>query len=193
MTAGWTDFHTYDWRAYARTSPDGGATWGATAPLTSTPASREDFAQGVRAAATAAGPVFAWSAWRLTEASQKAPSPLYDVVAGATGAAQRQIDGRGDRHVSAYAPAITAVPGGAVAAWQDHLRGPGDIVAARLRGSRWGRPVRVDDTGRAGWNQWRPALASTGSTVVAAWEDERDGPAQVFAARARASRIGVSR
>jgi hypothetical protein len=100
-----------------------------------------------------------------------------------------RIDGSGGAHAEAFSPALVAVPGGAVAAWQDHARGPGDIAAARLRAGRWSAPVRVDDTGTAGWNQWRPALAVSGSSVVAAWEDERDGPAQIFVARAPIARI----
>jgi hypothetical protein len=38
-------------------------------------------------------------------------------------------------------------------------------------------------------NQWRPALALSGSRALVAWEDERDGPAQAYAAAAPARRI----
>ena len=70
--------------------------------------------------------------------------------------------------------------------------GPGRILLARIdgRGAVTRRRVRVDDGGRRGWNAWRPALATvSGGHVLAAWEDERDGPGQIFVARARAGAL----
>jgi len=55
---------------------------------------------------------------------------------------------------------------------------------------RAGRPVRVDDSGRAPWNQWRPALARSGHRLVAAWEDERDGPTRILFGRAPIRQVG---
>jgi hypothetical protein len=69
-------------------------------------------------------------------------------------------------------------------------RGPGDIFVSRVKsGGTGGHATRVDDTGDKGWNQWRPALALAGRRVLAAWEDERDGPAQIYFARALPGRI----
>jgi hypothetical protein len=95
--------------------------------------------------------------------------------------------------VSTFAPAIAGLPGGdALVAWQDMSspRGDGDIFVTRVRrGAGGGRAVRVDDTGTRGWNQWRPALALSSGRVIAAWEDERDGPPQIYFARAKTRRI----
>src|SRR5439155_427361 len=84
---------------------------------------------------------------------------------------------------NSWAPSLAA--SGAIVVWQDHRHGDGDIYA---RGG--GGPIRVDDSGRTGWNQWRPAIAISGKNAVVAWEDERDGPPQIFFARAPVRRIG---
>jgi hypothetical protein len=76
-----------------------------------------------------------------------------------------------------------------VVAWQDHARGPGEVYAARVLGGRPTRRAPVGDGGAPAANQWRPALAVSGGSVVAAWEDERDGPDQIFYARAPLGRI----
>jgi hypothetical protein len=67
--------------------------------------------------------------------------------------------------------------------------GPGDIRLARIHAGHAGPAVRVDDSGRAGWNQWRPAIAVAGGRAIVAWEDERDGPTQIYTARAAAARV----
>jgi hypothetical protein len=97
------------------------------------------------------------------------------------------VDTGGDRHVNAFAPDIVTAPGGALVAWQDHGgRGDGDVLIRRAAG---GSARRVDDTGGRGWNAWRPALAVSGRRAVAAWEDERDGPPQVYVATAPVRRL----
>ena len=41
--------------------------------------------------------------------------------------------------------------------------------------------VRVDDAGGRGINSWRPAMTAVGGRrVVVAWEDDRDGPSNIF-------------
>ena len=96
--------------------------------------------------------------------------------------------------VSTFSPWPAALAdGGALVAFQDASRGVNAVRVARLdaAGRRRGTPSAVSDAGAAPWNQWRPALALVpGSRALAAWEDERDGPAQVFAARAPVARIG---
>jgi hypothetical protein len=107
----------------------------------------------------------------------------------APGKAHYRADSSRGAHVEAFAPAIAAAGRSAIVAWQDHRHGAADLYAARVTATKAGHPVRVDDTGAKGWNQWRPAVAVSGRFVIAAWEDERDGPAQIFVARAPAKTI----
>jgi hypothetical protein len=60
-------------------------------------------------------------------------------------------------------------------------RGTGEIWLARL-GSKVHR-VRVAAARRG--NRWRPALALSRSRAVVAWEDDRDGPSQIYVRRVR--------
>jgi hypothetical protein len=190
VEATWIDFRNYQWDVFARTSTDGGKTWGTEARVNDTPSSDEALEDTPRAAWTKTGPLISFTDWAKSADSATKASPLYDVDVSVPGGNNLQVDGHGGAHVDAFAPAIVAAGGGAIVAWQDHAHGPGDIQAARVTASRRGRPVRVDDSGATGWNQWRPALALSRSRVIAAWEDERDGPAQIFFARAPLRRIG---
>ena len=52
-----------------------------------------------------------------------------------------------------------------------------------------GKARRVDDAGPRAGNAWRPRLACAGGRVLALWEDERDGPAQIYFARAKLNRL----
>jgi hypothetical protein len=138
------------------------------------------------------GPLVAFTDWAKDDSSATTPSRLYDTDAAIPGGTRHQVDQHGAAHVETFSPSLLALPDGdALVAWQDMARGPGDIYVRRVGsdGAPAGRAQRVDDTGTAGWNQWRPALALTARRVVAAWEDERDGPAQIYAARARAARL----
>ena len=83
---------------------------------------------------------------------------------------------------------------GCVVAFQDMRAGPPSVALTRVR--RPGEaaaapPVRIDDTGDGVSAQWRPALVQTvgGRRVLAAWEDDRDGPTNVFAAAAPVDRL----
>jgi Carbon-nitrogen hydrolase len=187
ILASWVDFHTYDWRVWSRESADGGGTWGPERAVTDTPAAAEALDDTPRGAITAGGPLVAFTDWRKRDSAATRPHPLYDIYASRPGARNRQADGNGSAQVNSFAPALLAVPGGALVAWQDHRRGPGDVLIRRLTtgGAPAGAPRRIDDQPRtAGANRWRPQLAAAGSRVLAAWEDERDGPPQVFAATA---------
>lgn len=194
----YTDSATADWRVWSRESTDRGATFGPEKPVNDTPPVKtsateppenEALDESPASAETAAGPLVAFTDFRKHDASERAHS-LYDTFVTVPGATNLQIDQRGDRQLLTFFPAIAAAGKGAIVAWQDHARGPGDVFAARVAGGRVRRRVRVDDSGRNGWNQWRPALAISGRRVVAAWEDERDGPAQIFVARAALRRFG---
>jgi hypothetical protein len=190
------DSATGDWRIWSRASADGGATWQAeeavndTPPVVSPP-ENESVDDAPASALTSRGPLVAFTDLRKHDSSRRAHE-LYDTLVTVPDGRNLQVDGHGAAQVDTFNPAIVGIPGGsAVVAWQDHGRGPADIRAARVTGlaGRRSGSVRVDDTGAAGWNQWRPALARTALRVIAAWEDERDGPAQIYAARARWSRI----
>ncbi|MDX6664125.1 MAG: hypothetical protein QOG68_331 [Solirubrobacteraceae bacterium] len=186
----WIDFRDYEWNAYARTSADGGATWAPEQAVNDTAAADEALEDTPRAAWTAGGPLVAYTDWAKSSRSARTASPLYDIAVAAPGARPIHADGTGAAHVDAFAPAIAGVGTDAIVAWQDHRDGPGDIYAARVSKTRASRPVRVDDSGRQGANQWRPAAVRSGNDLVVAWEDERDGPSQIFFASAPIRLIG---
>jgi hypothetical protein len=60
-------------------------------------------------------------------------------------------------------------------------RGVGDIRIARV-GTDVARSRRIDGHGRNG-NAWRPAITIAGRRAIVAWEDDRDGPPQVYIRR----------
>ena len=192
------DSATADWRIWSRESSDRGDTWGAEQQVNDTPPVKTDpvlppeneaLNDAPAAAFTSRGPLVAFTDFRKHDASQ-APHELYDTLVSVPGAGNRQVDPHGGQQIVTFWPAILPLPGGdALVAWQDHAQGSADIAVARVGPSRIGPAHRVDDSGRAGWNQWRPALARTSRAIVAAWEDDRDGPANIFVARARPARI----
>jgi hypothetical protein len=51
-------------------------------------------------------------------------------------------------------------------------------------GRRRGGALRVDDGGPGAGDAWRPRLDCWGGRAVVAFESERDGPPQVYVARA---------
>ena len=190
----WTDFSRYDWDVLARVSSDRGATFAPEVTLNDTPDADEALNDTPRAVFLGAQPWVAWTDFRKRDSAAREPHQLYDVMGGGVGGddvSDVQLDAHGAKQLLAFAPSVAPLRDGSLAvAWQDHRRGHGDVVMRRVRtGGRLGRAVRVDDSGRAGWNQWRPELAAAGRLLVAAWEDERDGPANVFFARAPMIRL----
>lgn len=201
----WIDFRSYDWRVTARESADGGASFGPQQVLSTAPADVEALDDTPRAAyATAPGApprgLVAHTRFMKELDGLRTPSRLYDTVLAPVGGGSGpvQVDQHGGAQVSTFSPALATLPGGdALVAWQDHAKGPGDVFLARVAGAAvaTGAPVarhaiRVDDSGTSGTNQWRPQLAVTTNRVVVAWEDERDGPAQIYVARAAPRRVG---
>jgi predicted amidohydrolase len=194
VTVAWVDFRSYDWRPYARTSEDGGQTFGPQHELSSgrapdgTPV-LELLADSPSVAVDGRGSYVAWSDWRKEEATARRPSRAYDTwIATERGDGveeEARADDRGGRQLSTFWPAVAARGGNGFVAWQDSAGAIGNIRLARLAGGRRRhRALRVDDTGRAGVNQYRPAVTLSRGRLVAAWEDERNGPAQVYTARA---------
>jgi hypothetical protein len=173
----WIDFHTYDWRVYARQSFDGGAAFGQEQPASDEPPAEEALDASPRSVAGTS--LVAYTAWRKSGLSASKPSPLYDIRLGAQGGYSSRIDGAGARSVNAFSPAVAVTKASALIAWQDMARGVGEIWMARL-----GSPVRrVRVVGNRRGNAWRPALAVSGRSAVLAWEDDRDGPSQIYVRR----------
>jgi predicted amidohydrolase len=197
----WMDLRTYDWRIYSRESADGGATFGDERAVQDTPPIKTDVRLPPEHEAlnhdpvalfTRDVPVVAWTDFRKYGESAREPHRLYDTMLAVPGGPNVQVDPHGRKQVSTYAPAATALADGTVAvAWQDHAAGPADLYVARVRpGRSAGRAVRVDDSGSAGWNQWRPAITTVGKgRVLVLWEDERDGPSNLFASYASTRKL----
>ena len=188
----WIDFRTYAWNAEARESADGGATFGAERQVNHTPAGSEALEDTPRSAITANGtPLVAYTDWFKDNASNVRPSRLYDIELAGLSDAPVQVDGHGGAPVSTFAPDLATIGSAALVAWQDHAIGPGRIFAARVgAGGRVGRPLRVDDSGMpVAAGRARPAVAAAGGRAIVAWEDERDGPPQIYTARVKTSRL----
>ena len=179
----WIDFRTYDWRAYLRTSRDGGTSFGAEAPVTDAPSgdSDESLDDSPRAVLDAKGDAsVVFTDYRKRDGSKK-PSPLYDIHLGRPGAKNVQVDPWGDRQLDTFAPAAAFSGSRVYVAWQDASRGINDIRLRRVGGPT----ARVSDNPRA--NAWRPDLVAVpGGRLLVAWEDESFGPSQIFAARVAA-------
>lgn len=190
----WTDFRQYDWDVLTRVSDDGGASWGGVGQVNDTPVDREALDDTARAAIPASGPaIVAWSDWRRDPATSSRAHTMHDVFAAPLGVGRTlRADGDGRTPRPSFSPAIAplGVGSGVAVAWQSHGRGHPDVHAAVIRSGRRGRVRRVDDTRLEGSAQHRPAVAVTDRRIVVAWEDDRDGPAQIYVARAAPSRMG---
>lgn len=187
----WLDFLRYDWDVFARESTDGGASFADQADANDTPAADEALNASPDAALGGSKPFVAWTDWRKRDSAADSAHQQYDIFVATPGAKNVRADGHGTRPVSAFSPSICATGGDdALVAFQDASRGQNDVQAVHLRGGTKRGPVRrVDDAGDRGGNAWRPRLGCWGDRVIAAWEDERDGPAQIYAARSTLSRL----
>ena len=167
----WTDFRAYKWDIVRTLSDDGGATFGPVEQVNRSAPDLESLDNTPRVSLGSGTPLLAWTDFRKTR--DPAPHPLYDIRAGA----DRQVDGHGAEQIISAAPALA----GGLLAWQDHARGVGEILVRRIGSSA--RPLRVQDRNALG-NAGRPSIALAGHRVVVAWEDERDGPRQIYVASA---------
>ncbi|HEX8067492.1 MAG TPA: sialidase family protein [Thermoleophilaceae bacterium] len=197
----WIDFLRYDWDVLARESTDGGATFGDQRDVSNAPEDdpataeveqAESLADSPHVALGARAPLVAWTDWRKRDSTATRPHQAYDTYVAAPGGRNRQADPYGSRPVSTFSPSICTTRGDdALVAFQDASRGHGDVRVRALRGGVPSGPaLRVDDTGARAIGAWRPELGCSGDRVLAVWEDERDGPPQVYAARSRAGRLG---
>ena len=187
----WVDFLRYDWDVFARESTDAGATFADQRDVNDTPSDDEALNDLPEAAIGGTKPFVAWTDWRKRDSTNVRPHQQYDVLVASPGGTNVQADPHRTKPVSAFAPSICATSGDdALVAYQDASRGQNDIAMVVLRGGTKRGPVRrVDDAGDRGGNAWRPRLGCWGERVIAAWEDERDGPPQVYAATSSARRL----
>jgi hypothetical protein len=199
VMAAWTDFLRFDWDVFARVSTNGGRSFGPQkdvndAPETEAPDSprklSEAFADAPRIALARGRDLVAWTDWRGRE-TPFPPHGMYDVFISQPGKKNAQVDPYGRRQLSTFSPDVCAVGRrDALVAFQDASRGQNDIRAVYMRrATKRGRARRVDDAGPRAGNAWRPRLGCWGDRVIAAWEDERDGPAQIYFARTSVSRL----
>ena len=182
----WIDFLNYDWDVFSRLSTDSGRSWKDQQLVNDTSDENEELADTPRAALTAEGELVAWTDWRKRPSSATKPHQMYDTFMSVPGKDNVQIDPYGAKQVSTFSPDICAVGRrGTLIVFQDASKGQNDIRAVWGRG----RARRVDDGGPRAGNAWRPRLACTRRHAVALWEDERDGPAQIYYARAKLGRL----
>ncbi len=187
----WLDFLNYDWDVFSRVSTDGGTSWRGQQLVNDTPEDDEALADTPRAAVSRAADLVAWTDWRKRDSSATKPHQLYDIHLSRPGRDNVRVDPYGARQLSTFAPDICAVGRrDALVVFQDASRGQNDVRAVLMRrGAKRGRARRVDDAGPRAGNAWRPRLACSGGRALALWEDERDGPAQIYFARAKLARL----
>ena len=198
----WLDFLNYDWDVFARLSTDGGGSFAEQAPVNDTPEDdaatsegeqREALNDSPQALLGLPTPLVAWTDFRKRDSSATVPHQAYDTYLSAPGGPNRQVDPYRGRQLSTFSPSACVVGRDVLVAFQDAGRGQNDVRIARVaRGVTRGRAWRIDDSGFRRINAWRPRIACPGRDVVAVWEDERDGPPQIYSARTLASRLRLT-
>jgi hypothetical protein len=187
----WVDFLNYDWGVYTRASANGGASFDSQQRVTRN-GSQEELADSPDPLLLPAGnPLVAWTDWRKRDSAGKVPHQEYDIAAAVPGGPERRVDPYGARQVSTFSPSACASGPDALVAFQDASRAQSQIRLVRLPrgGAASRRALRVDDGGANAGDAWRPRLGCSGARVLAAFETERDGPGQVYVARAAARRL----
>jgi hypothetical protein len=155
-----------------------------------TPPDKEALNDTPRVVLAARGRFVAWTDWRKRDSSATRPHQQYDVFLARPGGPNRQVDPYGGRQLSTFHPTVCAdTRNRLLVAFQDASRGHNDIRIVHVRGGRRGRARRVDDAGSRRINAWRPELGCWKDRAVVLWEDERDGPPQVYFAAASARRL----
>jgi hypothetical protein len=187
----WLDFLNYDWDVFSRLSTNGGGKFDDQQIVNDTPEADEELADTPRAALGQASELVAWTDWRKRDSSATKPHQMYDIYLSTPGKGNVQADPYGEKQLSTFAPDICAVGRkGALVAFQDASKGQNDIRAVFMKGgTKRGRARRVDDAGSRAGNAWRPRLACGRGRALALWEDERDGLAQIYFARAKLKRL----
>ena len=187
----WVDFQAYDWGVFSRLSADGGASFGTQGRVTDDADDQEELADSPDPAFAGSTPLIAWTDWRKRDSAATKPHQQYDIFIASPGGANGQVDPYGRRQVSTFAPSMCGTRrGDALVAFQDSSRGRSVVRAVTIRGGAKRGPARlVSDAGARGGNAWRPRLGCSGDSVVAVWEDERDGPPRLYSAVGSARRL----
>jgi hypothetical protein len=187
----WLDFQAYDWGVFSRLSSNGGASFAAERRVTSDAADQEELADAPDPVFLSAKPLIAWTDWRKRVSAGTRPHQEYDIFIASPGGKNRQVDPYGGRQLSTFSPSICDAGGGrALVAFQDSSAGRSVVRAVSMRGGAGrGRARLVSDAGAGGGNAWRPRIACSGGRVVAAWEDERDGPPRLYFSFGSARRL----
>jgi hypothetical protein len=186
----WVDFLNYDWDVFSRLSTDAGRTFKGQQLVNDTPEADEELADTPRAALGTKSELVAWTDWRKRASSATKPHQMYDIYLASPGKGNVQVDPYGTKQLSTFSPDVCAVGRrDALVVFQDASKGQNDVRAVYVKRGKRGRARRVDDAGPRAGNAWRPRLACSGDDVLALWEDERDGPAQIYFARAKLGRL----
>ena len=182
----WIDFLNYDWDVFSRLSTDGGKSWRDQVLVNDTPEEDEELADTPRAALTSKRELVAWTDWRKRDSSATKPHQMYDIFMSVPGRDNLQLDPYGAMQVSTFSPDICAIGRrDTLTVFQDASKGQNDIRAVLNDG----RTRRVDDGGPRAGNAWRPRVACAGRRALVLWEDERNGVAQIYFARANLRRL----
>jgi predicted amidohydrolase len=191
VTVAWTDFHDYDWGVFVAVSGDGGTSFRRPMRVTDNREGQnqqEELADSPDVTLLRRSPLVTWTDWRKRDSSARKPHEEYDVFAAVPGRPNRQLDPYGTRQVSTFAPTLCrAARDRVLVAFQDAASGPNRVRITTA--SRHRRALLFSATPRRAGSQWRPRLACSGGRVLATWEDQRDGPAQVYYATGRSASL----
>jgi hypothetical protein len=196
----WADFRNYNWDVFMAQSNDGGQTFGANVQVNDgvceqvTPELCERLHERPTLAVDPWGAVHA--AW--TDLSEREPDTniLYASRENGSAAfgANHQLDDSKegfsadiDTPTSQWHPSLVPVRHRLFAAWQDNRQGNNDIFfTTSPNGGVTFRPSeRVDDTGAGASEQSHPQLAWARGYCYVAWEDDRNGTSDIYAAARR--------
>ena len=181
----WIDFMHYDWDVLSRLSTDGGAKFADQVLVTKQAPEVETLSDSPRPFFTGAGPRIAWTDWHKRDTPDQL-HPQYDTFLAAPGRDGVQVDPFGERPASTFWPAPCSAGRDAFVAWQDGSAGVARVRVTRVGGRGRAKPWRMNDSGA---NASRPAIACSKARVLAVWEDDRDGPSQIYSAAAAARRL----
>lgn len=190
----WVDFERYNWDVHAAASEDGGRSFAPAVRVDDFPALER--INGHPAVAVDRGAVHV--AWTDLRAREPDTNVFYAASAdgGRSFSANRRLDDADvgvdlDRAVptNQWDPDLAADHGRLFAVWQDDREGNDDVyfTTGDAAAGTFAPSERVDDTGDGPSAQTGPrlAIARHGRRRVChvVWQDDRDGPSAVYAAR----------
>jgi hypothetical protein len=194
----WADFRNYNWDVFMSESTDGGLTFGPNMQINDGVCDQVVTEQCERIDERPSLAVDKWgavhAAW--TDLTEREPDTniFYAVrEAGATAfSANKQLDDSKagfrpdvDTPTSQWHPSLVASHHRLFAAWQDNRLGNNDIffTSSENGGVSFRPSERVDDTDDGVSEQTSPQLALANGRCYVAWEDNRNGTSDIYAAR----------